>query len=99
MTVPIQLFDELRSGIQFRTINNITKILFCKYRVTVFLDMHCLRLIIKLHIYIYIYIYILYMFFSSSLEIYLLCHLLKSEADQVVITVMEVFGRNSHLDE
>ena len=29
--------------------------------------------------------------FSASLEFYLLCHLLKSEADQVVITVMEVF--------
>ena len=25
------------------------------------------------------------------MELYLLCHLLKSEADQVVITVMEVF--------
>ena len=39
------------------------------------------------------------MFFSSSLEIYLLCHLLKSESDQVVITVMKVFGWNSPLDE
>ena len=28
--------------------------------------------------------------FSASLEFYLLCHLLKSEADQVVITVMEI---------
>ena len=39
------------------------------------------------HIYIYMNFYI----FSASLEFYLLCHLLKSEADQVVITVMEVF--------
>ena len=31
------------------------------------------------------------MIFSASLEFYLLCHLLKTEADQVVITVMEVF--------
>ena len=29
--------------------------------------------------------------FSASLEFYLLCHLLKTEADQVVITVMEVY--------
>ena len=29
--------------------------------------------------------------FSASLEFYLLCHLLKSEADQVGIPVMEVF--------
>ena len=33
MTVPIQLFDELRSGIKLGTNNNITKILFRKYRV------------------------------------------------------------------
>ena len=29
--------------------------------------------------------------FSASLEFYLLCHLLKSEADEVVIAVMEEF--------
>ena len=32
MTVLIQIFDELRSGIKF---NNITKILFCNYRVNI----------------------------------------------------------------
>ena len=30
--------------------------------------------------------------FSASLEFYLLCHLLKTEADQVLITVMEVYS-------
>ena len=37
------------------------------------------------------------MFFSFSLEFYLLCHLLKSEADQVVITVMEVIREEQSL--
>ena len=40
--------------------------------------------------YVCIYIYMIYLF-SASLEFYLLCHLLKTEADQVVITVMEVY--------
>ena len=30
-------------------------------------------------------------FFQLPWSFYLLCHLLKSEADQVIITVMEVF--------
>ena len=38
-----------------------------------------------------IILYTIILFFSASMEFYLLCHLLKSEADQVVITVMEVF--------
>ena len=49
--------------------------------------MHCLRLIFNLHI--------ICLKKSFSLEFYLLCHLLKSAAYQVVITVMEVF-REEH---